>query len=116
MIALSMESSVGNRGQQKAPLVLSAPEVSESEVDLMEEAVKDFKRVSVQYRGEPISRLFFCTSLSADPCTSFDRVSRKNYGEIQSRFMKGRKKRFCDRKKAPRRISLGNWCLLFIAQ
>ena len=46
MIALTMESSVGNRGQQKAPLVLSAPEVSESEVDLMEEAVKDFKRVS----------------------------------------------------------------------
>ena len=51
----SNESSVGNRGQKNAPLVLSVPEISESEVDRIEEAVKDFKRVSicreeVQYR------------------------------------------------------------------
>ena len=65
MIALNMESSVGNRGQQKTPLVLSAPEISETEVDLIEEAVKDFKRVSTvlgRTNGTYFTP-FFCTSL-----------------------------------------------------
>ena len=47
MIVSSNGSSVGTRGQKNAPLVLSVPEISESEVDRIEEAVKDFKRVSI---------------------------------------------------------------------
>ena len=47
MIESSMEPSVGDRGQKKGPLVLSAPEISKLEADSMDEAVKDFKRVSV---------------------------------------------------------------------
>ena len=46
LIVSSIESSGGNRGQKNAPLVLSAPEIRESEAHLIEEAVKDFKRVS----------------------------------------------------------------------
>ena len=42
------ESSVGSGGggQKKPPLVLSAPKMSESDANRVEEAVKDFKRVS----------------------------------------------------------------------
>ena len=40
------ESRVGSGGPKKPPLVLSAPKMSESDADRVEEAVKDFKRVS----------------------------------------------------------------------
>ena len=40
------ESSVGSGGPKKPPLVLSVPKMSESDADRVEEAVKDFKRVS----------------------------------------------------------------------
>ena len=55
MIVSSNGSSVGTRGQKNAPLVLSVPKISKAEVDQIEEAVKDFKRVSlcreeVQYK------------------------------------------------------------------
>ena len=40
------ESSVGSGGPKKPPLVLSVPKMSESDAGRVEEAVKDFKRVS----------------------------------------------------------------------
>ena len=61
------ESSVGSGGvgPKKPPLVLSTPKMSESDADRVEEAVKDFKRVStyvvrssLQAAGDLFSHLF----------------------------------------------------------